>query len=1053
MDIESIVTQLMAIESAGKEQIESRAEILTNQQAALTELQAKIVALQVSAINFDKEAIFNKKAVSSSDETLLTASATQYATAGSYDFIVKRLASNHQLVTSSFSSVESPIGNGTISFEIGQGQLKRTTDLDFINGQQGITRGKLTITDSEGNTSDIDLTMALTMQDVLDAINKDRTIDVTASVSGDHLVLTDTAGGASEMKVEASDTADSLGLSSLTSLGNNRYAGNDIFSVSSNTLLRALNDGNGVRDLDSHGGAADLIFSAGGETLEVDLRTTMYGVQVGNDSEDTNNDRARSTTLQSLNRGAGVREGQFRITDQNGLSVDIDTTGVETLGELKYLVETTAADHGMDITLSFNGDDNLTVTDNSEMVGADEDGKSRSNFIIEDLDGGYAANDLGIVGDTTGTNIFGEKVWHMETLGDVMNAINNHWENDGIVEVSVNDAGTGLNVTATGIRPVPGSTATAVTVTAGENAKGEVSRLAADLGLLDIDENGDGGRLIAGLNTVMLSSLNGGRDSASAITEGGIIHLLDNDGNEAEVDLTGALTVQDVIDAINSSGTNITAGYNSVGNGLQLTDSSTGSSGLVVEDSSGTLAAQLGIAANGNVTSVNSGNLQLQYFSESMDLDELNHGEGVFRGKFTITDRDGETQTINLAQTNISTIEDVIDEINTAGTNIRARINDTGDGLLLYDDISEGNLAIKVADATGSTTASDLNIAGASTGSNNYIDGSFEFKIDLGGGDDLQDVVDQINEAGIGINATIVNDGSGYRISMYSEVDGKSGTIYIDPGKTSFTTKTLSKAQDAIVFFGSDSENPMLIHSSTNRVEDVVKGVTLDLLKASDEVINIEVSNDIETITSQISSFVENYNTIIDELDDLTSFNTSTYERGLLHSDPVINSIRTALRSIVSYIVPNSGSYNRMSTVGISYAPLSMETVDGKSYAVGSSLKLQFSESDFRAAYEDDPKGVSNFFTDGDDSMGSYISELLENLAGTTDSTITNRLDSMSDRQKLYETRIETMAERLTAKEERLYSQFYAMESALASMQSQQSALSSLSSIASSSSS
>ena len=168
MNIENIVNQFMAIESRPREQLTSRIEGLAEQQTALMMIQAQVMALQIASANFNKTSIFQQKAITSSNEDVLTASATRFAPIGTYQFTVKQLAANHHFVSRGYSSLNNSIGTGTLSFEIGQGQLAKPTDLSFINGQQGFQRGTIRITDRAGSTADVDLTMALTIQEVLD---------------------------------------------------------------------------------------------------------------------------------------------------------------------------------------------------------------------------------------------------------------------------------------------------------------------------------------------------------------------------------------------------------------------------------------------------------------------------------------------------------------------------------------------------------------------------------------------------------------------------------------------------------------------------------------------------------------------------------------------------------------------------------------------------------------------------------------------------------------------------------------------------------------------
>ena len=1062
MDIQSIVTQLMAIDARPRDMLSQRIEILTTQQTALMGLQARVMALQLAAANFNQESVFQQKAVSSTDESVLTVSADQFAAEGSYKFIVKRLATSHHLVSRGYSSLDSSLGAGTVSVEIGNGQLARPTELSFINGQNGFQRGAITITDRDGNTSDIDLTAALSIQDILDEINNDTTVNVTASVSGDSIIVTDNTAGSGTFFITGT-AAESLGIAQTASVDDpKRIAGADILYVTADTNLDALNDGNGVRGLDF---GADLIFKRDDlDLFSVDLRDKLFEV-IGAPEQ--------SNTLKSLNHGNGVRLGTFRITDQNGLSVDIDLNELDalygsqtTMAHLRDFIDQKVQEKNdqllladpnatlMSLTLTFTGSDHITISDNSEPFSADEDAERISNFMIEDLDGGFAANDLGIVEDVSGSTIHGEAVWYMESLGDVINAVNNHWanwndllsgEDKRVLTAALDASGNGLTLTHNG--------AGIITV--------EDTDAAVDLGIANthgFDTFNYGQRLIAGLNTVMLRSLKGGSAGSDRIEIGGDVNLTDRAGNSVNLDLIQAFTVQDVLDAVNQAGTNINASINAAGNGIMLTDTTADADVVGNLEITGDLAEKLNItaAAQDNLSSVNSDNLQLQYISEASLLDDLRAGQGIRRGKIRVTDGDGATQTIDLAQNNINTLQDVIDAFASSGTNLRARINDTGDGLLIYDEISTGGGTITLEEVDGNT-AHDLGILGAAENGQNFIDGSFEYKFAMGGGDTLQDLITRINGADIGIQASLVNDGSGnnpYRISFISEITGRNGAVYLDAGTTNITSQTLSEAQDALVLFGDDPNSAFLITSSSNTIEDAVKGTTLQLHGVSDTPVEVSVTQDLEGIITQMNGFTDAFNAIMDEIAELDKFNPETYERGILFSDRSVSSVRNALNSMVSRIVPGTPSnLNRLASVGIKFAPLGFETGtneagEQRNYAVVSTPKLAFDEEKFRQAFAADPDGVAELFTKADTGIGDYLADQLDQLAGSTESTLKSRVDAMVDQRDMFEDRVTHLDDMLSRKEERLYSQFYAMEQALASLQMQQSALNNLSSLA-----
>lgn len=1044
MDIQNIVKQLISIEQRPIDLLKTRIDNLSKVQTEATTLQAKLLAIQVGAANFNKQAVFQKKTVSTSNEDVMTATATNFAINGTHRFTVKQLATANQLISGSYSRRDQGMGVGKISFEVGQGQVGRPTSVGFINGQKGFQRGKISITDRAGNTAEIDLRMAMNMRDVVDAISNQSGIKVTAYMEGNSLVVKDDSGGTQNLKIQevgaGSHTAADLGIKD--DVAANQINGSQINYISQQTLLSDLNDGNGVRGLGylhNKGGILnDIKFTtADGTELTVDLNSQM---------KDVSGDTSKGTTLRSINSGSGVRAGTFRITDQNRQSIDItlDQAFIDTntMAALKEKIQTEAAAKGMNITFNFSSMDHVTVQDGSKGT----TGQDRlSHFTIQDLSGS-AANDLGIVGDVAGATVTGQKIWHMETLGDVMSAVNNHWENDGSIVVSIDKDNNSLKVTDN----------------SGLSGNLKIEDLgygtAEDLGLItsatDTGTVKEGRRLIAGMNTVLLRSLNGGNgNEAGRITQGGAITVTDVNNAAQTIDLSEATSLQDVIKGINNAGLAVKASLNAVGNGITLTGVQS-----VVDANGGDLAAKLHLTGSAANNTIDSGNLQLQYVSGATSLDSLRQGQGIRRGQFKITDAYGASATINLAQDKIKTLDDVIDEINLASVSIDAQINSTGDGILLKQaplpSQAPGTLAIKVEAVNGASTAADLGILGAAKSTaavDNYIDGSYEFALDVGGGDSLDDIASQINKANKGFKASVVGDGSSYYLSFSSDVSGRKGQIYADGGATSLTVNTMREGKDAVIFLGDESSHPFVISNNTNTIDGAVKGVKLELKSVSDTPVEISITQDLDGIKKQISSFVDAYNAAMDEIDTAIKFDPNTLEKGLLFSEQSAYTARDTLSSMINRSVPGAQNTLRsLSQVGITFAPLGAQSQDkdGTTYAAARSPRLQFDEATFDAAYAKDPDGVATLFTKKDVGIGDYINTRLDQLAGTTESVFKNSVAQMDDQKKMLNDRITSLSELLSRKETRLYKQFYAMEQALAKMQSQQSALSQLSSVA-----
>ncbi len=1023
IDTANLIDQLIALDSKPVTILQSRVSVLQSQQAAFQNINAQLLGLKTSIQSLVKPASFNATNASSSNEEILTASSSSSASPGTYSFLVSRLVSSQQTVTRGFGDMDStPLPGGTLTFERGEARLDRDTTLDSLNGGSGVRRGYIRITDRSGASALIDLSRAVTVTDVLDQINNSTGIRVLAEVDGDNLKITDlsgeTTGNLIVANVGTSATATSLGLLG-NSAGTDTITGTTINTVGRSSVLATLNDGTGIR---KHG---------------------------------------------SLN--------DFRITASDGSHYDISIANAANLGDI---IDEIAQETGGVITAAISADGlGLVLTDTTG---------GGATFAVTALNSSYAATDLGILGSDT-------------------------------------------------------------------DANGQIG----------------GTRLTGSINSKLLRNLNGG----SGVGSLGVINIQTRDGNDTDIDLASATSVNDVIKLINAAGAGVTATLNNTGNGLLLTDNTAGSGDIVITDSGGTTAADLGLAGTfSDTNTVDSGSLQFRYITEATSFDAL----GIVRGKFILTDSSGRSATVDLTQGDETTIGDVIHEINSRGLYITASINENGDGILLTDTNTSPISKMKVEDS-GSTTAASLGILGEADTFGANIDGTFEktvtitanvleadtllstlndgdgianttgkaeftittrdgathdidldgvttvqelidaistqtggsvtasinaietglklkdntsgtatFKVEalegsdstaaadlgieksdtnsdgvIGGGSlvkvtTLQDLVTAINDANVGVVASIINDGSPgdpYRLSLSSENSGSRGAFVFDDGGLGFNAINLTEAQDAVVFFGGgDPAKSIALTSSTNTLDDVLPGLDITLKTASSQAVTVTIAKDTESITNTVQKFVDNFNTVISNIDKLDSYDTETESRGLLLGDSTVAQIKQQLFNAVIRRGTNlSGNYTSLIQVGIS---------------VGSDGLLQLDSSKLQAALANDPDGVKALFTyelteendDGEDvllaqSPGQYLLDLAERLTDTESGPVQSKLDSLAQQVKNYNARIDTLNELLDQKRSRLESQFAAMESALATLQTQSSSLTSLSSLASSSSS
>lgn len=179
------------------------------------------------------------------------------------------------------------------------------------------------------------------------------------------------------------------------------------------------------------------------------------------------------------------------------------------------------------------------------------------------------------------------------------------------------------------------------------------------------------------------------------------------DGDSFDIDLTGAESITDVVNAINAvTGADVTASEVSTGNvtTIQLVDNSAGGTDqFTVTQADGSLAAQyLGIIPGNEGTQITAPGSVLQG-------DDTNYID------LQITARDGSTFSVDLSAA--TTVGEAIDAFNAAfgGSSISARLASFGNGIEIVDS-TVGTGTTSIAAVEGSTAAEDLGLLNTSTG-------------------------------------------------------------------------------------------------------------------------------------------------------------------------------------------------------------------------------------------------------------------------------------------------------------------------------------------------
>ena len=296
----------------------------------------------------------------------------------------------------------------------------------------------------------------------------------------------------------------------------------------------------------------------------------------------------------------------------------------------------------------------------------------------------------------------------------------------------------------------------------------------------------------------------------------------------------------------------------------------------------------------------------------------------------------------------------------------------------------------------------------------------------------LQGIAGAINEAGIGIRATVVNDRSDKEESFRLEIAGlKTGddnqvkfpTVYLLDGKADFVFTDQKKAINAK--FKLDGHE---FETTENVINDLIPGVSIDLKRAQPgQLVRLNISENYEVISGKIKTFVDSYNAalgFIQTQNKLSQGQDGKQHLGPLGGDSMLRMTQSRLREIIQDPQMTDSRFSRINELGIEF---------------NRNGTLDFKQDKFAKIVGADPKEVIEFLR-GDLVSTGFITNMKKKLGNITDSqtgVVTTRKKSMQDQVNNIDKKIENKEKRLEKREEQLRNQFAKMEEAMSKIQGQ----------------
>lgn len=555
LDTSGIITELLKLRQKPIDGIKARIEKTQDRAEALKELNTRALALQEIVKRLRLPSGFSRAQAVSQNPAVLRATGESAGQLGTFSFVAKQVAAASQFVSRGFPDPDrtavAPQG-GHVTIELGDARLSRSVDLAAINGGAGFARGKIRIVDDGGRSAVVDLASAVTLRDVVDAINANGAAQVEAAVEGDSLVLRNLsqAGSLSVSEVGGGSTAASLGIAGSAAGGT--LTGQSINRINAQTPLSALNDGRGV---------------LAGQDLGV---LTIQG---------------SSTFAANINGARTIGEVLDRI---NTAGAGTLTAALTPDGKAIRLTDA-GAPAALTVTGAAAADLGLSADALAPVSGAFE-----GRALLASLGSVLGTSIRGVNGGGLGATVQTPATFSVTDGQGQQTLVTLHGREDlreilarfsggaAQVKASINAEGTGIEVLdvsggsgALTITDQSGAAAAALGV-AGSHALGRAAGANVNF------QHFHAGRA--------LSSLLGGQGVQS-----GEMRVRLRNGSEAAIRTAGARSVGDILARLDAV-PGLSASINSRGDGIQLTDTTGGSGNLAIEDLSGNAARALNLA-------------------------------------------------------------------------------------------------------------------------------------------------------------------------------------------------------------------------------------------------------------------------------------------------------------------------------------------------------------------------------------------------------------------------------------------------------------------------
>lgn len=236
--------------------------------------------------------------------------------------------------------------------------------------------------------------------------------------------------------------------------------------------------------------------------------------------------------------------------------------------------------------------------------------------------------------------------------------------------------------------------------------------------------------------------------------------------------------------------------------------------------------------------------------------------------------------------------------------------------------------------------------------------------------------------------------------------------------------KNVQSATDSEVLY-----NGATIKRSTNTIDDIVSGLTINLQKVSQEGKPdvISITQNTENIIKEVQEFVKAYNETVPKLDAVTKFDPETKRGGVFNTESIIRGIRPALNQAVTQHITNGLDVKSLMDYGISLNDKSVMSLDAGKLSSAIGADPEKAKEVFYGGERKDSSGKFNRYDGVFAKVNSVLADLLEGgnaklktFEQTLEREMKNYGSEKERAKKMLDARYDTMHQRFASFDEQI---------------------------------